>query len=117
MPRLFGNRQVRILMRRTKWWLGLLDYMGFGNFVGPEELENLVGNETLMRQMNEYNQTDAAKQNAEYDFPGNVEQVQTQPTVTNPSVGMLTPSTGDPIQGWLSGIFSSNIGKAALFAI
>jgi hypothetical protein len=30
---------------------------------------------------------------------------------------MLTPSTGDPIQGWLSGIFSSNIGKAALFAI
>lgn len=46
-------------MRRTKWWLGLLDYMGFGNFVGPEELENLVGNETLMRQMNEYNQTDA----------------------------------------------------------
>ena len=62
-----------------------------------------------MRQMNEYNQTDAAKQNAEYDFPGNVEQVQTQTTVTNPSVGMLTPSTGDPIQGWLSGIFSSNI--------
>ena len=117
MPRFFGNRQVRILMRRTKWWLGLLDYMGFGNFVGPEELENLVGNETLMRQMNEYNQTDAAKQNAEYDFPGNVEQGQTQPTVTNPSVGMLTPSTGDPIQGWLSGIFSSNIGKAALFAI
>ena len=115
--RLQNNMAGRILMRRTKWWLGLLDYMGFGNFVGPEELENLVGSETLMRQMNEYNQTDAAKQNAEYDFPGNVEQVQTQPTITNPSVGMLTPSTGDPIQGWLSGIFSSNIGKAALFAI
>ena len=116
-PRLFGNREMRVLMRRTKWWLGLLDYMGFGNYVGPEELQNMVGNEELMSKMNEYNQTNEAKRNAESDFPGNFGQEQTSASSNSSSGGMLTPSGGDPIQGWLSNIFGGKLKSAALMAL
>ena len=40
MPQLMGrNRSVRALMRKTKWYLGLLDFLGIANFVGPDELQ------------------------------------------------------------------------------
>jgi hypothetical protein len=42
-------------MRRTKWYLGLLDYLGVANFIGPEELENEVDN--LDQKVKEYSET------------------------------------------------------------
>ena len=66
MGRLFGNRATRALMRRTKWYLGLLDYLGLANFVGPEELEETYGD--LQGRVDEYEKTDQAKQYAEQDL-------------------------------------------------
>lgn len=39
VPRIFGgNPATRSLMRRSKLYLGFLDWLGLGNFVGPDEL-------------------------------------------------------------------------------
>ena len=66
MGRLFGNRATRSLMKRTKWYLGLLDFLGLANFVGPEELEETYGD--LQGRVDEYEKTDQAKQYAEQDL-------------------------------------------------
>ena len=39
VPRFWGNRGVRSIMNRSKWYLGFLDFIGLGNFVGPDELD------------------------------------------------------------------------------
>jgi Sec-independent protein translocase protein TatA len=57
--RLWGNRGTRGLMRRTKWYLGLLDFLGIGNFVGPEELEQNVDN--LDKKVEEYSKTEQSQ--------------------------------------------------------
>jgi len=45
VPRLFGgNPATRTLMRRTKTYLEFLDRLGFGNFVGPDELLGKIPN-------------------------------------------------------------------------
>ncbi len=75
--RLWGNRGTRSLMRRTKWYLGLLDYLGIANFVGPDELENIVSD--LDKKVEEYNQTDDARKRWKEDF-GNMEQSESKPT-------------------------------------
>lgn len=69
LPQLMGrNRSVRALMRQTKWWLGFLDWMDIGNFVGPDELENEIGENEMNAKMEQYNKTDEAKQNFQSDF-------------------------------------------------
>ena len=57
--RLWGNRGTRGLMRRTRWYLGLLDFLGIANFVGPDELETKV--ENLDSKIAEYNNTKEAQ--------------------------------------------------------
>lgn len=70
MPQLMGrNKSVRALMRQSKWWLGFLDYVGLGNWVGPDELAEKLGGEAAMQQkMEEYNQTPNAQQNFQDQF-------------------------------------------------
>jgi hypothetical protein len=71
IPRLFrdpSQRRLRILMQSTKWWLGFLDYIGLGNWVGAEELAKKMGDENFMRKVEEYNQTPEAQQNFEDQF-------------------------------------------------
>ena len=114
-PRLFGNREMRILMRRTKWWLGLLDYIGVANFVGPDELAKQMGEGNLLRKMEEYNKTGEAKRNAESDF-GGAEAGQSSDSSSS-SVEHETSSGSDPIQGWLSNVFGGQLRNAALMAI
>ena len=64
LPQLMGrNRSVRALMRKSKWWLGFLDYIGLGNYVGPEELKNKLGDKDFVDKMNQYQQTPEAQQN------------------------------------------------------
>ena len=42
VPRIFGgNPATRSLMKRTKFYAGFLDWLGVGNFVGPDELEKM----------------------------------------------------------------------------
>lgn len=68
MGRLWGNRATRSLMRRTKWYLGLLDFLGVANFVGPEEIEKQYPD--IENQINEYNKTPQAQQFAQEEFGG-----------------------------------------------
>jgi hypothetical protein len=79
IPRLFGNKATRSLMRRTKFWAAFLDYLGVANFVGPDELINQMGEEQFNKSMNDYSQTDQAKQSWQDDF-GNVQPEQSTPT-------------------------------------
>ena len=70
MGRLWGNRSTRSLMRRTKWYLGLLDFLGVGNFVGPEELEQQYPD--IQDKITEYSNTPQAQQYAQQEFGGMV---------------------------------------------
>ena len=64
LPQLMGrNRSVRALMRKSKWWLGFLDYLGWGNYVGPEELKEKLGDKDFVDKMNQYQQTPEAERN------------------------------------------------------
>jgi len=69
VPRLFGNREVRALMRKTKFWLGFLDWVGIGNFVGPDEAAaKLGGEEEMQKKIAEYQKTPQAKKYFDEDF-------------------------------------------------
>lgn len=110
-PRLFGNARMRILMRQTKWWLGLLDYIGLGNFVGPEELEAQLGSDGLKKQIENYNNTDEAKRNAESDFGGaQVNNTDASSVSTNTQTTQGQP---DFIQGMMQNIFGGQLKNAA----
>jgi len=71
VPRLFRSpegRRIKILMGRTKWWLGFLDYIGIGNFVGPEELAKEMGETQMLKKIEQYNQTPQALENFDDQF-------------------------------------------------
>jgi hypothetical protein len=70
VPRIWGNRSVRSLMRRTKWYLGFLDFIGLGNWVGPEELDAKYGQEYVNQKMGEYTQTQQSQQYYNDEFGG-----------------------------------------------
>lgn len=68
-PQLMGrNRSVRALMRKTKWYLGLLDFLGIGNFVGPDELQSKLGDAKFEESIAAYNETPESQQYAKEDF-------------------------------------------------
>lgn len=82
VPQVFArNKSVRHLMRQTKWWAGFLDWLGLANFVGPEELSDKIGEDSLNRKVEEYNQTQTAKDLYNQDFPENKE-TEEQPSET-----------------------------------
>jgi hypothetical protein len=102
MPQLMGrNKSVRALMRQSKWWLGFLDYIGLGNFVGPEELSKQLGGEEAMKQkMEEYNKTSEAERNFKDQFgEGNVDS-STEDNTTSTS-NKSTKSEPDPLAKFL----------------
>jgi hypothetical protein len=104
MPQLMGrNKSVRALMRQSKWWLGFLDYIGLGNWVGPDELVKKLGGEEAMRQkMEEYNQTPDAQQNFEDEYGGEESQPsQSQDTEENSS---SNSATLDPLAKFLRNV-------------
>lgn len=68
MPRLIGNKAVRSLVTRTKFWAGFLDYVGLGNFVGPDEYINKVGQDAYNESMDNYVRTPEAQKNWGDDF-------------------------------------------------
>lgn len=88
VPRLFGNKGIRSLMRRTKFWAAFLDWLGVANFVGPDELINKMGPDKFNEKMNEYTKTSTAQQTWEEDFSG----------VQDETSGYEDPSTQAPQQ-------------------
>ena len=65
VPRLFRSpegRRIKIMMQQTKWWLGFLDYIGIGNWVGESEVIKQLGSpEAMAKAMEEYQKTPDAK--------------------------------------------------------
>ena len=114
IPRLFRSpegRRIKILMGQTKWWLGFLDYIGLGNWVGPEEVSKKMGDEQFMKKLEEYQKTSQAKQNFDDQFEGEAPPV--APTQTTPSKDNSVPyigpkkDNGGPSIDPLAGFFKS----------
>jgi hypothetical protein len=113
IPRLFrdpSQRRLRILMQSTKWWLGFLDYIGLGNWVGPEELAKKMGDENFMKKVEEYNQTPEAQQNFEDQFGSQSGGGQTnnQQNTSTSSTSSSDPNL-DPIAKMLRNILMGQI--------
>jgi hypothetical protein len=108
MPQLMGrNKSVRALMRQSKWWLGFLDYVGLGNFVGPEELSKKLGGEEAMKQkMEEYNKTPEAERNFKDQFgEGNVDSSTANNNTTSTSNTSTKPEL-DPLAKFLRNLIT-----------
>jgi hypothetical protein len=102
--RLWGNRATRSMMRRTKWYLGLLDYLGVANFVGPEELEKQV--ENLDQKVLEYSETPKSDQLWQQEMGTLESPVATEvtPKITEPTKTESPLSSIDPFSMMLKGL-------------
>lgn len=110
MPQLMGrNKSVRALMRQSKWWLGFLDYIGLGNWVGPEELAQKLGGEEEMRQkMDEYNKTPEAEQNFKDQY-GSEDNESTETTGNSTSNTKTGGENLDPLAKFLRGLLTGQL--------
>lgn len=112
VPRIFGgNPATRSLMRRSKFYLGFLDWLGLGNFVGPDELLTSVPNADEKYQ--EYLKTQQAQQLWNDEMGGSI------PTQTDQS---LTDRTGQSIgkgvkQDSAMSLIGSLLGGPAKFVV
>ena len=123
MPQLFSNTAFRSLARRTKWWLGLLDFIGVGNFVGPDELIAKMGEGNVMSKINDYQNTPEAKSNYEADFGDEQEinQDEINDFITKRRSGKPTQTTTPQnsnsdggVLDFMGKIFGGNLRNAAL---
>ncbi len=108
MPQLIGrNASVRALMRQSKWWLGFLDYIGLGNYVGPDELIQELGQENFDKKMNEYQNTTNAQSNFESEYGGE-EQGKKTSTPSEKSKSK-TSASEDPFAKMLNKMFLGQV--------
>lgn len=72
VPRILRSdegRRMRILMQNTKFYAGFLDSIGLGNWVGPEEVEKLLGGQKETdAAMEKYAKSEEGKKNLEDEF-------------------------------------------------
>jgi hypothetical protein len=111
MPQLIGrNKSVRALVRQTKFWAGFLDFLGVGNFVGPDEVLAKMGQEGLESKMAEYQKTSQGQEYFKESFGQGQQQTQqpTQQTSSTPT------STSNPIGDFFKSVFSKEALAAAL---
>jgi hypothetical protein len=109
MPRLFGNANARALVRKTKFWLGFLDYIGLGNFVGPDEVAAKLGGEDAMKKkFDEYLATPEAAEHFKDDFGG----VQTPSPQSSQQPSSSTDSGRTGAQSMFKGIFGGMLSDA-----
>jgi hypothetical protein len=105
----FRNRNLMALMRRTKFYAGLLDYVGVANFVGPEELSKQIGEENLQKKITEYSQTPEGQKNWTEDM-SSVDMSQQTPTQqTNTTTSSDGNTNGDPFSKMLKNIFMGQL--------
>ena len=106
MPRLFGgNPATRSLMRRTKWYFGLLSMLGFKDYVDPEEVIKQTPN--IEQKISEYNKTPQAQSYFASDF-GDTQMGGQQPTQQPQQTTQSTNSKimgKDPFEMLLGSIF------------
>ena len=111
VPQLMGrNASVRALMRQTKWWAGFLDYIGMGNFVGPEEISRKMGEEEFIKKMEEYQKTPESQTNFSDDFgPETQEPTDKEQSTTSASSTQQSSSQKDPFANFLGNLFKGAI--------
>jgi hypothetical protein len=100
---LFRNRGLTSLMRRTKWYAGLLDRMGFGNWVGPEELVKQVPEKELNKEFQEYVNSPEGQQNWKDEF-GGVEMKEPSVTTNSTQPSQTQTQSGDAFSGLFDAI-------------
>lgn len=95
--RVWGNRSVRSLMRRTKWYLGLLDYLGIGNFIGPDELDAKFGKNTVVNEIQKYALTPKSKEAWDSDFSDStvIQDINKEPKPEQETGNSLVPQSDD----------------------
>lgn len=105
MPRLFGgNPATRSLIRRTKWYFGLLTTLGFSDYVDPEELVKKTPN--IEQKISEYNKTPQAQSYFASDFGDTQMGPQPQqPTQQPTQSGDMKIMGKDPFEMLLGSIF------------
>jgi hypothetical protein len=114
MPQLIGrNKSVRALMRQTKFYAGFLDFLGLGNFVGPDELVEKMGQEKVEFKMAQYQQTKQGKQYFKDDFGdedvtvSDTEQTSSKP-ITQPTTQPSTPQS-NPIGDYFKNVLGGQL--------
>jgi hypothetical protein len=108
IPRLFRSpegRRIKIMMQQTKWWLGFLDYIGIGNWVGESEvIKKLGSSEEMAKALEQYQNTPESKRFFEESF--NQEQNPLKPTPNLTSSDSSKTEDGlDPFAKFLKNIF------------
>jgi hypothetical protein len=118
MPQLIGrNASVRALARQTKWWAGFLDFMGLGNFVGPDEALAKLGKDHLEDKIAQYNQTPQAQQYFKDSF-GN--EIPVQPMVQAGTLATgetVAASAANPVGDFFTSLLGGQAAKTALTAL
>ena len=110
MPRLVGsNASMRALARQTKWWAGFLDYIGLGNWVGPEEVSKKLGEGEFTKKMEEYQNTPEAKQNFSDDFGQETEESASTQKASTSTSDTSSKSSEDPFANFLQKLFKGAV--------
>jgi hypothetical protein len=117
MPQIMGrNASVRALARQTKWWAGFLDFMGLGNFVGPDEALAKLGQGQLEAKLGQYNQTPQAQQYFKDSF-GNEVPAETIAQGTAATGETIAASAANPVGEFFSSLLGGQAAKTALTAL
>lgn len=78
--RVWNNRETRSLMRRTKWYLKFLNYLGLASFLDPDQLDAKLGPENVVNKLNQYVTTPESEQSFDSDMSGvDAQQMGSQP--------------------------------------
>ena len=96
--RVWGNRSTRSLMRRTKWYLRFLDYIGVHNFIGPDQLDTSMGSQNVITKMNEFVNTPESTQayNEDMSNIGNIQPTQPETSGGGFNLGSLLGGSTSP---------------------
>lgn len=114
IPRMFRSaegRRVKIMMQQTKWWLGFLDYIGIGNWVGADEVVKKLGSAAEMETaMEGYQKTPEAKKFFEESFKGSETESPVSSAADSIKQSVSSQNVeGDPLAKFLRGIFTGQL--------
>jgi hypothetical protein len=114
IPRVFRSpegRRLKIMMQQTKWWLGFLDYIGIGNWVGAEEVVKRLGGEQAMNQaMENYQKTPEAEQYFKESFKEGESSDPISSTADSVKQSVSSDNVaGDPLAKFFRGLFTGQL--------
>jgi hypothetical protein len=102
---LWRNPSLRALATKTKTWLGFLDFLGLGNFVGPDELSKTMDENEINQKFQDYLKTPQAQEYVKSDFPDDLPPVQTASVATKSDNNSTTSNSSDPLSFLIKNIF------------